>query len=42
MASEETPILFWNVAQVHPWWQDGNAEQAYNAQIFQQNTKGNS
>lgn len=42
MVTEEAVVLFRSVAEVHPWWQDGNAKQADHAEIFQQNTQGHS
>lgn len=40
MAAEKITVLFRSATKVHPWGQDGNAKQANNVKIFQQDPKG--
>ena len=40
MASEKTDRMLCRAPQVYSWGQNGNAEQTYHAQVFQQDPQG--
>jgi len=34
MVAEEVDVVLRGVAEVHPWWENGDAKQVNNAEIF--------